>query len=182
MINAPTHDFRERLAWSEEKSCEPFWEAVYRKAFPNMVGHMLCGGSNDNQRRGVDRVIQLANGHTLYVDEKKRAKDYTDILLEYVSVSTTGAPGWMDKDLAIDYLAYAFMPSKRVYLFPWHMLRRAWLHHRDEWIEKYYPPIKAQNNGYETLSVAVPIKELRAAVHHASLIDVSVELAEQSYV
>ena len=180
MINAPIHDFRERLAWGEAKSCEPFWEAVYRKAFPNMVGHMLCSGSNDNQRRGVDRVIQLANGHTLYVDEKKRAKDYPDILLEYVSVSTTSAPGWMEKDLAIDYLAYAFMPSKRVYLFPWLMLQRAWQYHKNEWI-KSFRIIKAQNNGYETLSVAVPLTEVRKAVYNAWIIDVSVELAGQNF-
>ena len=141
---------------------------------------MLCSGSNDNQRRGVDRVIQLSNGHTLYVDEKKRAKDYSDILLEYVSVSTTGAPGWMEKDLAIDYLAYAFMPSKRVYLFPWLMLQRAWQHHRIEWIENFRI-IKAQNNSYETLSVAVPLVEVRKAVYNASIIDVSIELAGQNF-
>ena len=122
----------------------------------------------------------IANGHTLYVDEKKRAKDYSDILLEYVSISTIGAPGWMEKDLSIDYLAYAFMPSRRVHLFPWLMLQRAWQHYKNEWIRKFRT-IKAQNNGYETWSIAVPVDVVRTAVSLASIIDVSVELAGQNF-
>ena len=88
-----------------------------------------------------------------------------------MSVDTTGAPGWIEKDLAIDYLAYAFMPSRTVYLFDWLMLRRAWGQFGDEWKRKYKIP-PAQNNGYKTHSVAVPIKVLRNAVALARRIQV----------
>ena len=164
-------DFQTDLKFSEEASDEPFWDAVYKKAFPNLVNHMACGGDNNSQRRGVDRVIHLANGKTLYIDEKKRREDWNDILLEYISVDATNAPGWMEKDLAIDYLAYAFMPSKTVYLFPWAMLRRAWQYYKEEWLEKYQL-IPAQNNGYTTWNVAVPIPVLRGAVAAATIIKI----------
>lgn len=165
------HNFNERLAWSEQASSEPFWDAVYRKAFPNLANHMQCKGNTTSQHMGIDRVIHLTNGKTLHVDEKKREKDYGDILLEYISVDRTGAPGWMEKDLAIDYLAYAVMPCHRCYLFPWLMLRRAWLNFRDEWVGKY-KTCPAPNGTYKTLSVAVPTDVLLKAVKTASVINV----------
>ncbi|MFA6271402.1 MAG: hypothetical protein WC657_09450 [Candidatus Paceibacterota bacterium] len=164
-----THDFRNSLAYSEVASDEPFWSAVYKKAFPNIVNQMLASGDTASQRMGIDRVVILANGQILKIDEKKRAGTYQDILLEYISVDTTGAPGWMEKDLAIDYLAYAFMPTKKVYLFSWPILRRAWDHYKAKWIATY-PKITAQNRGYKTISVAVPIDVLTAAVSAASVI------------
>lgn len=171
----PMHDFQSQLAWSEEMGCEPFWDAVYRKAFPNLVNHMPCPGDVDSQRQGVDRLLFLSNNLTLRIDEKKRRVDYGDVLLEYVSVSTTGAPGWIEKDLAIDYLAYAVIPKMRCRLYPFQMLRRAWLKYKCDWIAKYRK-IVARNAGYETISVAVPANVVNAAVSQASLIDVSHEL------
>lgn len=169
------HNFNERLAWSERGGSEPFWDAVYRKAFPNLVNHMQCKGNTTSQRMGVDRVLHLSNGKTLYVDEKKRERVYDDILLEYLSVDKTGAPGWMEKDLSIDFLAYAFMPTKVCHLFPWPMLRRAWLRYGDEW-KNVYPHKPGHNDGYTTWSVAVPILVVRRAVSTACIIDVADEL------
>ena len=165
------HNFDERLQWSEAQSDEPFWDAVYRKAFPNLVNHMLGSGDTESQRKGIDRVILLANGKTLYVDEKKRGKMYDDILLEFLSVDTTGAVGWIEKDLQIDYLAYAFMPNRCVYLFDWQMLRRAWIENGESWKQKY-KIIKAQNKNYTTHSVAVPIKTLLVSLVKATIIEV----------
>jgi hypothetical protein len=167
------HDFKERLAFSETASDEPFWEQIYRKAFPGMVNMMLCSGDTESQRQGIDRIILLASGKVIKIDEKKREKQYQDILLEYISVDTTGAPGWIEKDLPIDYLAYAFMPSKCVYLFPWDMLCRAWLKFKNEWKEKYETK-RAQNKGYSTLSVAIPIDILQRAVSTATIIRLEV--------
>lgn len=176
MIDSPVHGFKERLQWSEKQGDELFWDAVYKKAFTNMVAHVQCTGDTSSQRQGIDRLIHLASGKTLYIDEKKRETDYPDILLEYISVDTTGAPGWIEKDLNIDYLAYAFMPSKRCYLFPWLQLRRAWNRYGEEW-KAQYRRIEAKNRGYTTFSVAIPTRVLQAAVSLASIIDVSNELA-----
>ena len=163
------HDFSTKLKESIQASDEPFWDAIYKKSFPNMVNHMLADADTQSQRMGIDRVILLANGKTIFVDEKKRTKIYDDILLEYISVSTTNAPGWIEKDLAIDYLAYAFMPNKTVYMFPWNLLRRAWLHYKPEWMVKY-PIISALNKTYTTYSVAIPINTVRDAVNLAMVI------------
>lgn len=164
------HDFEDQLEWSERAGDEPFWEAVYKKAFPNMVTCVACTGDTKAQRRGVDRLVYLSNDKVLRIDEKKRKKVYDDILLEYVSVDTTGAPGWIEKDLAIDYLAYAFMPIQKVYLYDWPMLRRAWQAYGERWKRKYTPPVPARNNGYITYSVAVPIPILNTAVADARII------------
>jgi len=178
------HSFNEQLAYSERASCEPFWDAVYKKAFPNLVNHMMCKGDTASQRMGVDRILYLANGLTVAIDEKKRKKDYGDILLEYVSVDTTGAPGWMAKDLAIDYLAYAIMPTKKCYLFPWHILRRVWLARGQQWIQwgqerkKGFSLSTSKNKGYVTRNVCVPIDIIKRALEAYSLIDVSTELSE----
>lgn len=170
------HNFEESLAWGERASDAPFWGAVYHKAFPDMASCMRNRGNNEAQRRGVDRVILLNNGRVLYIDEKKRSRAYDDILLEYISVDTTGAPGWIEKDLAIDYLAYAFMPTRICYLFDWPLLRRAWVMFKDKWIANY-KRIEAKNNGYTTISVAVPTDKVRGACVTAQIIDVSTELA-----
>lgn len=72
--------FADDLAYSLKFSEEVFWQAVYRRAFPNLIHTELCG-ELDKQKQGVDRVLYLSNGNVLYVDEKKREKDYGDILL-----------------------------------------------------------------------------------------------------
>jgi len=177
-----THDFYEKLAWSEAQGHEPFWDAVYRKAFPDMVNSMLCSGDTAAQRKGVDRLVYLSNDKILRIDEKKRMEVWPDILLEYVSVDKTGALGWMNKTLVIDYLAYAFIPSKKCYLFDWQLLRRAWLNYGAEWKRKgearedKFRIVEAKNTNYSTWSVAVPIFVVMKAVATASIIDVSSEL------
>ena len=167
------HDFNEQNAWSQAAGDEPFWDAVYQKAFPDMVSHMLSTGNTEAQHAGIDRIILLSNGKTVSVDEKKRSAVYNDILLEYKSNDKTDAPGWMEQPLRIDYLAYAFMPIQRVYLFPWLLLRRAWLHYGAGWKRKYQH-VSANNGFYTTWSVAVPISVVRKAVGTAAIIEVSV--------
>lgn len=157
------HNFNERLEWSQAASEEQFWDAIYRKAFPNIAGHLLCKGNNEAQHQGIDRIILLTNGRILKVDEKKRSKVYADILLEYISVDSTGAPGWIEKDLVIDYLSYAFMPNRCVFLWDWCLLKRAWLLYGEKW-KREYPAVLAQNEGYKTWSVPVPIHVLENAV------------------
>lgn len=153
------HNFKERLDYSEKAGHELFWNAVYQKAFPDMEFHKLCTSNCNGQRLGVDRVVYLKSGKTLYIDEKKREKTWDDILIEYISVDTEQTPGWIEKPLLIDYLAYAFMPTQKCYLFPWQLLQRSWKHFKSCWLGKY-PTITARNDNYNTLSVAVPIDVL----------------------
>lgn len=179
MTVAIARDFHSDNGYSLDSSGEAFWLAVYKKAFHNLLSQELCTDL-DKQRQGVDRVLYLANGNVLYVDEKKRAREYEDILLEYTSALERNTPGWIVKDLTIDYLAYGFMQSKRCYLFPWPMLQRAWMGYGESWKAKYRKVIAKTKVGsaeYHTISVAVPIKVLQQAVSTASVIDVSKELS-----
>lgn len=166
-----TRKFEDDLAYSEAASEEPFWQAVYEKAFPSMVNCMLGSGDTDSQRQGVDRVILLSNGRILKIDEKKRRKVYNDINLEYLSSDVSGAPGWMEKELVIDYLSYAFMPIRTVYLFDWLLLQRAWRRYKERWKEKYFHPV-SDNITYKTHSVAVPIDVVQKACSIAAVIKV----------
>lgn len=164
------HDFHEQLAYSEEASEESFWKDIYNEAFPD---HLLCqqvSGDTISQRRGVDRLIYMPNDRVIRIDEKKRKKVYRDVLLEYISVDTTGAPGWMEKDLNIDYIAYAWMPIQKVYLLDWLHLKRAWRMNKEDWLQEF-KTVPAQNNGYVTLSVAIPNSVIMQEVARASIID-----------
>ena len=165
------HNFDEDLAFSEQASCEPFWDAIYRKAFPDLLSHMLCSGKSKAQELGIDRLILLSNGFTLKVEEKKRRKAYPDIAFEHTANDRTKAPGWIEKDLAINYLAYAFLPIKTAYLFDWQMLKRAWREFGAVW-KRDYPEIIAQNPNYKTISVAVPISTVQSAVRNARIIKI----------
>ena len=175
MTVAIPRDFQADMQWSLKGSYEAFWHAVYWKAFPNVVTIELCSDL-PRQKQGIDRLLHLSNGKALTVDEKKRGREYADILLEYTSCEERNTPGWIERDLAIDYLAYGFMQSQRCYLFPWAMLRRAWAQFGQDWKAKYRPVRAATMIGstqYHTLSVAVPIDVLRRAVSTAAIIDVS---------
>lgn len=164
------HDFSDSYKLAEDGKCEPFWNEVYKKAFPNLINHMRGADyACVSQSNGIDRVIFLDNGKVLTIDEKIRAKFYPDIALEFISNDKTNAPGWIEKDLSIDYLAYAFIDKKQAFLFDWNMLKRAWAYWKEDWKERYFIA-KAPNKHYNTLSVCVPIDVLIMAVSRASVI------------
>jgi hypothetical protein len=168
-IAAPIADFDTDLQFSLANRDEPFWIAVFRKAFPNMVSSVLCENMAQ-QRAGIDRIITLSSGDLVRVDQKLRRKVYSDIALEVVSVDRpVEKPGWIMKDLAIDYLAYAFLPTQRCYMYPWLLLRRAWLLCGRRW-EAEYGRIPAQNPTYTTWSVPVPIEVLQDTIARAWVI------------
>jgi hypothetical protein len=168
------HDFERSLRLSQEQSASPWWELVYREAFPEFAG-MTYVGDCPTQRDGVDRLVVTSNGHVHRVDEKVRTVDYPDICLEYWSSVERRSPGWVAKDLGCDFIAYAFVPSGRCYLLPSALLRRAWRLHGRHWVRMGearhdgFRLIEAQNRGYVTRSVAVPIEELLDAIRGASV-------------
>jgi hypothetical protein len=171
------HDFRESLALSAAHENAPWWASIYSRAFP---GHLSAVSVRDDgwaQRAGIDRVVTLKSGKTVTIDEKVRARSYGDIALEQWSDLARRVPGWMQKDLGCDFIAYAFVPDSRCYLFPFLTLRRAWLEKGAEWIalakqgKRGFRIVDATNRGYVTRSVAVPIPELLRAISHAQVID-----------
>jgi len=174
------HDFHECLKRSHEYEDMPWWEEVYKKAFAGFKSMTSVRQDGWAQRGGIDRIIVLASGKVLKVDEKVREKNYGDILLERWSDMRRQTPGWVQKDLACDYIAYAVAPKKTCFLLPFQQLRMAWLNHGRGWIIRAestddldldYRMIEAKNNGYVTQSVAVPIKTLYDCIGEAMRIE-----------
>jgi hypothetical protein len=163
------HDFRDSLERSKAQADAPWWKAVYREAFPDMAAMVNVRDDGWAQRGGIDRVITLASARTINIDEKVREHDWPDILLEYWSDRDRKIPGWVAKSLACDFIAYAFVPSQTCYLLNFQLLRRAWRNNRGRWVRDY-PKIEAANNGYTTVSVAVPTEVLVAALGTATKI------------
>lgn len=160
------HDFDKSLEMSAAQSEAPWWEPVYRSAFHNFACMTYVRRDGWAQRGGVDRVITLESGKTLSVDEKVRSVDYPDILLEFWSDKARKVPGWVAKDLACDFIAYAFIPSQTCHLLPFLTLRRAWQVNGRDWVKRYGTKI-AHNNGWLTESVAVPTDVLLGALADA---------------
>lgn len=170
------HDFQASLAKSQAQADAPWWEAVYRNAFHNFAGMVNVREDGWAQRGGIDRIVTLASGKTIAVDEKVRDENWPDILWEFWSNAERRVPGWCNKDLACDFIAYAFIPSQTVYLLPALQLRRAWAKHGRTWIdlgrrrENGYRIVQAKNIGYTTESVAVPIRETLDALRDAMVV------------
>jgi hypothetical protein len=120
------HDFNQDLAYSRSQSDAPYWKQVYQKAFPDMTSMVDVRKDGWAQRGGIDRIIITTCGRIWKIDEKVRRRAYDDILLEFISNDITGSLGWIEKDLACDFIAYALVPTQQCYLFPVRPLQRAW--------------------------------------------------------
>lgn len=170
------HNFQDSLRRSHEQADAPWWEQVYREAFPGFVSMQDLRQDGWAQRGGIDRLVHLRDGTSLKVDEKVRYKNYPDVLLEVWSDYHHRIPGWIEKDLTCDLIAYAFVPSRTCYLFPFHTLRRAWALHKQEWqakaqrLDDGFRSVVADNGSYETHSCAVPLGVLRNAITRAMVI------------
>lgn len=164
-----THNFRDSLTYSEGFADAPWWWDVYSQAFPNIENTICVRRDGWAQRGGIDRLIVLADGTTIKIDEKVRSRDWPDFCLEYWSNYQRQIPGWAVKELTCDYIAYAFVPSQTCYLLPFQLLRRACIDNRQEWGANY-SAIKAENDGYTTASLAVPIAVVLDAIRDCMVI------------
>jgi hypothetical protein len=182
-----SHDFHKSLALSHKYSDAPWWMAVYKLAFPNLLKAVDIRDDGWAQRGGIDRQLILKSGKVISIDEKVRLKDWGDILLERWSDQRQKTPGWVQKDLACDYIAYAFVPSQRCYMLPFQQLRKAWLTNGRKWIMKAsqkadgFKTVLADNDKYVTESIAVPTGILMKSIQDAMIIEWGMGLASETY-
>jgi len=192
------HNFATSLRRSETQVDAAWWEAVYRKAFPTMAAMVSIRQDGWAQRGGIDRIIILASGKEIKIDEKIRQRDFNDVLLEYWSNTERRIPGWIAKDLACDFVAYTYLETQRCFLLPFLLLRRAWKQHGQDWIaraerqEEGFQKVVARNKafvgnglkssaearknqGYTTTSVAISWNVLSEALTDAMVICFSPE-------
>lgn len=163
------HDFYTSLAESERVADASWWEEVYRKAFPYFKSMEKVSSGTPEQKNGIDRIVHLQGGASILVDEKVRHDDYDDILLEIRSAEERQTPGWACKPLHCDYVAYAFLPSRRCYFLPFPLLQKTLANNWNQWLRDC-KRVEARNHGYTTVSLAVPIDTLQKAMSDASLI------------
>lgn len=198
-----THSFKERNRYAATSKAALVWEPFYRAAFPGFAAFAeLPAERSTAQLLGIDHVVVLTSGKELRIDTKIRDRVYqNDVLLEYLSDEDRAAPGWIEKDLAIDFLAVVWEPSHKGMLLPWEQLRRAWLDHGREWVTKGREGIQdpapvfhkgadgfghtVANNRegdrtWRTLAVCVPTRVLANAVRDALFVSLPTEATERS--
>ena len=180
MTQEIVHEFKDCLRYSELDSDEPTWDAFYRSVWPDMISAARIQANCEWQRQGVDRVLFLSGGRHVFVDEKKRKKDYGDILLEVwdqvprdqfdterkrlkVRPKKRGW-AWDDKKRT-DFVVYAIPSAGKAYLLPFELLRLTMVRELDGWKKdrSMYPKV-ASNRDYLTINVAVSWEKLSAAM------------------
>jgi hypothetical protein len=163
-----THRFRDSLALSESYG-DGWWLPIYRRAFPSLMSAVAVRNDGWAQRGGIDRLLTLACGRTYTVDEKIRTEDWPDVLLERWSDEAARSPGWVQKPLAADFIAYAHAPAATCVLLPVPALQRAWRQHGRQWIG-LYGQRRARNASYTSVSVPVPRGVLMQAIVEAMFV------------
>jgi len=159
------------LARGENWSHLPWLVDKLKSFFPDYAGMTVIEHRRNSewaQAAGIDALITLRSSKTLSIDVKLRSSAYPDVLLEVVSNVERGKPGWIEKDLAMDYLAYGIEPTQTLYLFPFLQLQRAWRMNKADWIRTY--GLKTTSTGgwggkplYTTQFCSVPVDVLKAA-------------------
>lgn len=178
------HGFDEQLKFSHSLADAPWWDEVYRTAFPDMVSSLDLRHDGWHQRAGRDRVITLSSGRQIFIDEKGRTEAWDDILVEVWSrypkagrepyPQVRGAvPGWAVEPKDCDFLAYALVPSRTCYLFPFLGIRAAWAKHGGMWRGKAtcreggFQWKAARNATYNTINITVPTRILHDCINDA---------------
>lgn len=155
------HDFREKLEYSQLKTGQ--LNVIYRIHFKPYVRKVEKVNDIVLQRQGIDTILTMASGAQIYFDEKVRAKDYGDILLEEYSVWEQRKEGWLCGSKQTDYITYIVVPSKRIFFLPFLLLQKAWDMNHDGWLTKYGRRF-APNKGYQTSNIPVPVDVLLDAI------------------
>ncbi len=168
MSTATVHNFNSQLDFSNRTELDPIWERIYRKTFPGFLSMTSLREDGPHQKLGLDRVLVLGNSKTIFIDEKMRRKIRNDIALEYISVDTTNAPGWVCKPMTADYIAYGMRDGEDAttgvcFLLPVIQLQAAWSKNGEFWKSKY-GKFPAQNATYRTWICPVPISVLYPAM------------------
>lgn len=157
------HSFPDSLELSKLLEKEPWWEELYKIYFPNFSVMANVPEPGWAQIGGVDRVITLRSSKRVIIEEKVRHKDYGDFFLETWSDKKNKKLGWIEKDLACDFIAYVILPKKTCYLLPYLLLRKVWIKNKEFWIKKF-KETPSKNEGYTTIGCCVPKVVLLTAI------------------
>ena len=144
-----TYSFAQQLRQGEayEARLDTFFRAQ---------GFQVATVSREDQRRGIDRILRRNDGYTVTVEYKADALAGRtgNAFVETVSVDAAGKAGWAHTSQA-QLLIYLVVEPETIYCIWMHRLRamlRRW--------EQRYRQVAAQNEGYRTHGLLVPLHEL----------------------
>lgn len=146
-----TYGFAEQLAVGEA------WEAHLDAFFGGQFPVEIRPASMEEQRKGIDRLfVSKRTGAIDTVEYKadRLAGKTGNAFIETVSVDATGKPGWAVASQA-RYLVYLVTDPETIYFIA---MRRV-LAALPRW-RAAYPEARAQNEGYQTVGLLVPLAEL----------------------
>ena len=151
--------FSKDFAWSNSEAVRLFWQGIYKAAFGALDTIELVVDKQE-QKKGVDVIVYLPDGQAIKVEEKIRRKNWDDIVLEVWSDKKRKIPGWAVKEQEANILAYGFFQGKYAHLFERQKLRTVFIENGRTWA-KEFGTITAHNQGYDTVSIPVPIRVLQ---------------------
>jgi hypothetical protein len=155
------HDFHTDDKRAAASDVQKRWHEFYERFYPTATEIGRLNTDIGLQMAGIDRSIYKPDGN-ISIEEKLRWTSFTDVMLEYKSSVEYDTPGWVEKPLKCEIIAYAIQPLNLVYIIPFKSLQVAWFDNKDEWIGTH-PKITGHNNGYTTVGCGVPICILSAA-------------------
>lgn len=120
-------------------------------------GFRISAVNRDMQRKGIDRVFYRERDAEIFTVEYKAdslAGKTGNAFIETVSVDTAAKPGWAYSSQA-SVLVYLVTEPETIYWISMARLRRQ----LPRW-EVTYPKRQAQNEGYQTHGLLVPLDEL----------------------
>lgn len=158
------NDFQEDLKYSLNAEHDKLFNDLYSKKFPHLERIEIVNDIQ-KQKKGIDKILHLKCGKTIFIDEKKRRKDYGDILIEEYSDFENKKVGWIGGEKHTDYIVYLIVPSKVVYFLPFTILQLTWIDNWRSWLELYGRKF-AKNKHYTTSSIPIPERVLFKAMYN----------------
>ena len=167
---ASEFDFRERLAFSKgvRARCD---DDTLIAMIPS--ARAIRDGTEEEDRRGIDKVLQLSSGRTLAVDIKCRDAGCSqwwgatgpDLALERWSV-VDRVVGWtLDPSKRTDLVLFLFAPTdtRDCFLVGFHHLRMAYLRFGASWMTAYRRA-RQRTGPWESECVFVPAAVVLGAI------------------
>ena len=164
------HNFKESLKKSMQD--QQWFHRFYYSMWPDCRLETIT--NIDEQKTGIDTRIHFINGRSHGAEEKFRPinKKYSageDLCLEYLSSKEHNTPGWIVKKQQANLLLYGWEELNTCLCMDYKQLQDQFAFNGEQW-KKDHRIVIAPNQGYKTLSVAVPLAVILPHVKHRWLV------------
>lgn len=134
-------------------------EGIQRIPYDRSNIDILDGKGCFLQHSGIDVFIYLKNGMVFTIEEKVRARWYSDLLLEYKSVAYNNheSLGWIYKSVSNYLLSYSCPEKNILYLYPFVDLKHKWNTEGTDLINSQEAKQAYNSGGWTTYNIAVPL-------------------------